>query len=130
MEQLMLHEPLTAPGKSDVIIALTDIQLHTNARPTGSLIRNVLKAIKNKVRGRVFFPIQNQVNRQDNLIEFSSTFPHNELEEFVRKCKAEGKRVFIQKPSAPLPIYLGNDTKEFMKSVKGQRIFRRFRKKD
>jgi hypothetical protein len=130
MEELRLHKPLTHPGPNDVIIALTDIQLHTNARPTGSLIRNVLKAIRNKTPGRIFFPIQNKVNQEDNVVRFDSTFPNNELMEFVRKCRAEGKRVFLQKPSAPLPVYAGKDTEEFMKSTKGQRILRRFRKRN
>jgi len=126
-EKLILHKPISPPNKGDIIIQLTDIQLHRNADKTDSPGKRVEHAIDNNKPGRIR---QKLLVKEGNIIQtpfFDTNDPS--LQAMVRKYQQQGKRVFIQKPPKEgLPVFLGDDAVQFMNSKKGKRILRKINK--
>lgn len=127
MEQkLVLHEAIHEPKNGDIILELTDVQLHTNARPTQSVSNTIQRSIENKTADRIFYPIlkKDEVSEKDTSVLTIQIFNEDDLMPLVQKYQSEGKRVFIKKPTAPLPTSLGSDSIEFLNSKKGKRVIR------
>lgn len=58
MEQkLVLHEAIHKPKLGDIIIEITDVQFHTNARVTNSQANTIDRSVQSNKPGRVFSPM-------------------------------------------------------------------------
>jgi len=128
-EQLIIHPAIHDPRNGDIIIELTDIQLHTNARITQSVGKTIERSIESNQPGRIFFPNKNHVRvLENNIVTFSAPiFDPNQMHSLIDNYRKQGKRVFIRKPKE-IPINPGKDTIDFIKSIKGRRILRRLEK--
>jgi hypothetical protein len=135
MEQrLQLNRVTQLPKKGEkvIVLKLTDIQLHSNARPTQSVGGAVRRSIENNKPGRIFSSLvkkQESVTNQ-NSIEFSMPFEMNDpvLKQTIHDYQKQGYRVMIQMPKSGLPIHLGKDAVDFMNSTRGKRILRKIKK--
>ena len=117
------------PKNGDVIIQLTDIQLHTNIRVPEFAGKTMSKKIEAMEPGRAIFPIPEQENNlkngEFNLMMNVVNDPH--LLAMVEKYQKEGKRVILSVPHN-MPVFLGKDAVQFMDSKQGRRIHRRTEK--
>ncbi|MFA5886294.1 MAG: hypothetical protein WC863_00780 [Patescibacteria group bacterium] len=129
MKILDIKTAQTPPKNGDVIIQLTDIQLHTNIRVPEFAGKSMSKKIEAMEPGRAIFPIPEQEtnlkNGEFNLMMNITNDPH--LLEMVEKYQKEGKRVIISVPHN-MPVFLGKDATQFMDSKQGRRIHRRIEK--
>ena len=129
-EELQLTEVTKQIKKSDKIIILefTDIQLHSNARISKSTGDTINRSIKNGKPGRIFSSLTTQTSSTNNkdLVTFQIPFDMKDpsLFKMVADYKKQGYRIMIKKPTAGIPIFLGNDANEFMNSKNGKRILR------
>ena len=111
-------------------ILLTDIMLHASPkRPStfGSKLKKAFNAIGQP--GRIY----QHIHKPEPVGENTNTFKMEILSqlqndpafvEYVEEERKNGFEVVIQIPKAGLPIVIGKDTVEFMKSKNGQRIIR------
>lgn len=131
MEQkLVLHPAIHRPCNGDIILKLTDIQFHTNARMTPSSSKTIKRSIESNQPGRIFSPLKSTVRVIENntVISIQELFNPDQLKSLVQEYQKQGKRVFIAKPKNGIPATLGRDAVEFMNSVKGRRALRRLEK--
>lgn len=131
MEQkLVLHPAIHKPSNGDIILQLTDIQLHTNARMTPSASKTIKRSIESNQPGRIFSPLKSTVEVIENntVISIKELFNPDQLKSLVQEYQKQGKRVFIAKPNNGIPATLGRDAVEFMNSIKGKRALRRLEK--
>jgi len=127
-QELQLTE-VTKPikkGEKIIILELTDIQLHSNARISKSTGDVIDRSIKNNKPGRIFSPLKNQTSSTDNKMTFEIPFNMQDpsLHKMIADYQKQGYRVMIKKPTSGLPILLGKDAQEFMESKNGKRILR------
>ncbi len=128
MEQkLVLHHAIHKPCKGDIILQLTDVQFHTNARMTPSVDKTIKRSIESNQPGRVFSPLSTAVRVIENntVISIKELFNPDQLKSLVEEYQKQGKRVFIAKPKNEIPVTLGRDAVEFVNSIKGKRVLRR-----
>lgn len=135
MEQsLQLNRVTQLPKKGEkvIILELTDIQLHSNARPTQSVGGAIRRSIENNKPGRIFSSLEKkqESSTDQNSIEFTMPFTMNDpvLKQTIHDYQQQGYRVLIQMPKSGLPIHLGKDAVEFMNSTRGKRILRKIKK--
>jgi hypothetical protein len=129
-EKLVIHPAIHDPCNGDIIIELTDFQLHTNARATQSVSKTIEHSIEANQPGRITFPNSNVRVLENNTVIFSMPiFNPDEMLPLIQRYREQGKRVFIRKPKE-LPVFTGKDTNEFMDSKKGKRILRRLEKQE
>mgnify|MGYP000629729990 CR=1 FL=1 len=119
-------------GEKVIVLQLTDIQLHSNARPTQSVGGVIKRSIENNKPGRIFSSLEKRenLNTDQNSTTFTIPFEINDpiLNQTINDYEQKGYRVEIQIPESGLPIYLGKDAVDFMDSVQGKRILRRIKK--
>jgi hypothetical protein len=135
MEQsLQLNRVTQFPkkGEKTIVLELTDIQLHSNARPTQSVGGAIRRSIENNKPGRIFSSLEKKQESvvDQNSIGFSIPFIMNDpvLKQTIHDYQKRGYRVMIQMPKSGLPIHLGKDTVDFMSSTRGKRILRKIQK--
>ena len=131
-ELVLAHEPIHGPNKNDIVIRLTDIQLHSNITPTSNLEKTVSKSVANNSEGRIFFedmksdPIMSIIH--NGVVMYTLPFlDQSQLQFMVKKFNSQGKRVFIEKPKK-LDIKLGKDSLQFLQSKNGKRVLRGMKK--
>lgn len=131
--RLHLKQVTTIPqGEKCLVLELTDIQLHTNARATQSAGKAIQRSVETNRPGRIFSPIAVKSQSENaQMRSFSAQLPYDQaMLDFVKGYNERGIRVFIQLPKRGLPVFAGKDTKEFVDSVKGHRILRRIRENE
>ncbi len=135
MEQsLQLNRVTQLPKKGEkvIVLELTDIQLHSNARPTQSVGGAIRRSIENNKPGRIFSSLEKKQESvtDQNSIEFSMPFVMNDpvLKQTIHDYQKQGYRVMIQISKSGLPIHLGKDAVDFMNSTRGKRILRKIEK--
>lgn len=135
MEQILQLNRVTKPikkGEKVIVLELTDIQLHMNARPTPSVGAVVQRSIEHSKEGRIFSPLQapKSEDGDSNSIHVELPFGVNDpkLQEAVCHYQQLGYRVMLGVPKH-MPIKLGRDVEEFMKSKNGKRLIRGLEKK-
>lgn len=127
--KLQIDVPKTGPNKGDIILNITDIQIHSNPRFTKSIGKVIDRSIKNDQPRRIYSPlvVSNQDNignneRKIQLINMVEKDP--DMLAMIEKYKQQGKRVFFRFPKEGVPVFPGKDTIEFMRSKHGKRILR------
>ena len=135
MEQsLQLNRVTQLPKKGEkvIVLELTDIQLHSNARLTQSVGGAIRRSIENNKPGRIFSSLdkRQESSVDQNSLEFSMPFVMNDpvLKQTIHDYQKQGYRVMIQMPKSGLPIHLGKDAVDFMNSTRGKRILRKMKK--
>ena len=135
MEQVLQLHRVTEPikkGEKVIILELTDIQLHTNARSTQSVGGVVQRSIEQNKPGRIFSPLEapNPASDAEQSIKVQLPFGVNDpkLQETICHYKHLGYRVMMRVPNH-MPIKLGKDAVEFMNSKNGKRVIRGLEKK-
>lgn len=135
MEKILQLNPISKPIKKSekvIVLELMDIQLHMNARSTPSVGAVVQRSIEHNKEGRIFSPLQapKSENGDNNSIRVELPFGVNDpkLQEAVRHYQKIGYRVMLGVPKY-MPIKLGKDAEEFMKSKNGKRLTRGLEKK-
>ena len=89
-----------------LIIPLTDIQLHSNENTNPqSFERKIEKCLKSQKPGRCYG--EGIKLNSDGTFEFSIPFPK----------EIKGRKVVFAIPKGGIPIYIGNDLREKMKSL-------------
>lgn len=130
MEQVLQLNRVTKPiqkGEKVIVLELTDIQLHMNARLTPSVGAVVQRSIEHNKEGRIFssLPSPRSEDSDSNSIRVELPFGANDpkLAEAVRHYQQLGYRVMLGVPKH-MPIKLGRDAVEFMNSKNGKRLIR------
>ncbi|HRY62403.1 MAG TPA: hypothetical protein P5056_01375 [Candidatus Paceibacterota bacterium] len=130
--QLNRVTQLPKKGEKVIVLELTDIQLHSNARPTQSVGGAIRRSIENNKPGRIFSSLEKKQESvtDQNSIEFSMPFVMNDpvLKQTIHDYQKQGYRVMIQISKSGLPIHLGKDAVDFMNSTRGKRILRKIEK--
>lgn len=123
--------PQTAPVKYKVI-QLTDFKLHTMPkRPTPSFGKEVRKAFQHNTPGRVYSTLPKpMVPKNDNSFILDILKLDPDFVKMVQEEEAKGYKVLISVPKEGVPVFLGEDTVEFLKSKNGGRILRKLDKKN
>lgn len=115
-------------------ILLTDIMLHSMPKKTSNFGSRLKRAFNSFNRpGRIYQPIEKIESKDEDPNSFNLSilsYLQNDpnFVKYVAEERAKGVEVVIQIPKAGLPIYMGEDMVEFMKSKNGQRIIRGFAK--
>lgn len=129
--QLNRVTKLPKKGEKIIVLQLTDIQLHSNVRPTKSVGGAIRRSIENNKPGRIFSSLEKQnLGAVQNSIEFNLPFVMDDpvLKQVIHDYQKQGYRVMLQMPKAGLPVHLGKDAVDFINSIKGKRILRKMKK--
>ncbi|MDD4901736.1 MAG: hypothetical protein PHE24_01230 [Patescibacteria group bacterium] len=131
IQKLELKPAQSAPGPEDIVLQMTDIQLHTNTRTTNEIGKFFKRLIFWKKPARLYSPLPPQEKNKEGIINFNIDMGLNDpvLQETINECRKQGRRVLISVPNN-VPILLGKDAVEFKNSVKGKRILRRLAKNE
>lgn len=128
--QLKLSPHITKPGEKVKIITITDIQFHSSKkRDTTSVGKAFGKSLKNETPGRIYRnnPEISDIDEKNKTFKLAIPDIISQDENLKREVKYWqdlGYKVLIEMPKE-IPIYAGNDLKEFMNSVNGKRIQRK-----
>lgn len=135
MEQkLQLNKVTELPKKGEkvIVLELTDIQLHSNVRPTKSVGAVIERSIKHSEPGRIYSPLEKPKNSDisQNSIPFTLPFSMEDptLKQTIQKYQQQGYRVLMKIPKEGLPVRLGKDAVDFMRSTTARRILRRVKR--
>lgn len=121
--RLELKPAVLKNGTKYRVIQITDIALHTAKKaPTASVGKKMLKAFETMEPDRVYIPIA----KGEFTLEFLRHDP--DLLALVKEEEAKGYKVLLSIPK-DLPLALGKDTIEFLKSKNGKRVLRGLAKK-
>ena len=119
--KLKINKPKSGPNKDDIILSITDVQLHTAKKRHGSISKTIKQSIEKNQPGRIYRNIEKNQGKKPTLKSLLLQDP--DLVEIIRKYNEQGKRVFIKVPK-DVPLLIGKDTNEFLKSKRGKRIIR------
>jgi len=119
--KLEINKPKSGPNKGDIILSITDIQLHTAKKRQGSIGKTIKQSVEKNQPGRIYSNIEEKQGNEPTLESLLLKDP--ELIETIRGYNEQGKRVFI-KVLKDVPLLTGKDTNEFVKSKRGKRIIR------
>ena len=123
------------PGVKCMVLRITDIQLHTSPkRPTESIGQKIMNAFRTGLPGRFYSkmekPAPSATNSNDNRLSITMMLQKDKkLAEAVEYYQNQGYKVLIELPKDGIPIYMGQDTKEFIHSKNGKRLLRGVDKK-
>lgn len=109
-------------------ILITDVMLHSNKYRPSNPAHAVETAFKKNGQGRIY----SKLNKPDEsskamVIEILKSDP--EFVNYIKEQEAQGYKVLVELPKDGVPMLLGPDTVDFLKSIKGKRILRRLAKK-
>lgn len=132
MEQILqLNKVTRLPQKGDKVIVLeiTDIQLHTNARPTQSVGGVIQRSMEQNKPGRIFSSLEKPQESSASIkVKFPFEMNDPVLKQTIHDYQKQGYRVMFKVPESGLPVFLGKDSINFMNSTRAKRILRRINK--
>jgi hypothetical protein len=126
MNELQLRPCKAVDGMKYKVIHLTDIKLHTAPkRPTPSLGKKVRKSFQNNAPGRVYdnLPKSLEIQNDSSFILHALQFDPDFVK-MVQEEESRGYKVLISMPKGGIPLFLGEDTIEFLGSKNGKRFLR------
>lgn len=113
------------------VIHFTDLQLHSRMKVTPSIGKKIQHAFNENVPGRIYAPLPKPSSEEAKTGTFKFTMDIDpELLKMIRKNEAEGYETIFTLPEGGAPIYLGDDTLQFLESKNGKRILRELDKKN
>jgi hypothetical protein len=125
----MAHKVIHPPKHGDIILEVTDIQVHTSSFRTSDFKKTVEKSTNKQEGGRLYSTFSRETNQMISVFEdgvIKSTLPYldqTQLTSLVKKYELEGKRVYLSIPKG-LTLSPGKDAIEFMNSKNGKRLAR------
>jgi hypothetical protein len=125
----MAHKVIHPPKHGDIILQVTDIQVHTGLFRTSDFTKTVEKSTNKQEGGRLYSTFSREANQMISVFEdgvIKSTLPYldqTQLTSLVKKYELEGKRVYLSIPKG-LTLSPGKDAIEFMNSKNGKRLAR------
>lgn len=127
--KLQIDTPKTGPNQGDIILNITDIQLHSNPRITKSVSKIIDRSIENDQPGRIYSQLevnnQSDTDNNEHKIQLINKIKQDpDMLAMIKKYNQQGKRVFIRFPKEGVPVFPGKDTLEFINSKNGKRIIR------
>ncbi len=132
MEQILQLNKVTQPlqkGEKVIVLELTDIQLHTNARPTQSVGGAIQRSIEQNKPGRIFSSLEKPQESSASIkVKFPFEMNDPVLKQTIHDYQKQGYRVILKVPESGLPVFLGKDSINFMNSTRAKRILRRINK--
>jgi hypothetical protein len=129
-----MKKPKSKPHKAKTlkskIIQLTDIQFHsTQKRPSLSIGKKIQTAFETNSSGRIYNALQNPASEQEpGTFTFTLDLDPSVIKK-IQEDQAKGHKVLITIPKGGIPLLLGEDTNEFLKSKNGKRLLRKIDKK-
>lgn len=130
--ELKLSPYIAKSGDKVKTITITDIQFHSSKkRDTTSVGKAFGKSLKNETPGRIYRnnPEISDIDEKNKTFKLAIPDIISQDENLKREVKYWqdlGYKVLIEIPKE-IPIYAGNDTKEFFESKNGKRIFRKIK---
>ena len=123
--ELQLNPFTPKPGSKYRVIQITDITFHTESRkPTISIGRKIMEAFRSNKPGRIYGSVDNSISSPEQQVATIDSIKKDpKLLEAIQEQEKNGYKVLLSIPKE-LPILAGSDTKEFIKSPKGQRLLR------
>ena len=116
-------------------ILITDIALHIQKRPTTSLGTKIKKSFETDKPGRIYAPLarntelSNEKENEESIKFVLDMFCKDpDFIKYVEEERKKGFEVTLQIPKSGIPIFMGDDTNEFINSKHGQRVLRRLAK--
>lgn len=122
------------PGMKYRTILLTDITLHTSQKRPSTFGEKMKKAFNAfGIPGRAYQPMSKPELKKENPGAFKMGILNHlqndpEFIKYVTEEREKGVEIVIQIPKAGVPVLAGEDTVEFINSIKGKRILRRLAK--
>ncbi|MFA6466763.1 MAG: hypothetical protein WCV71_02820 [Patescibacteria group bacterium] len=111
------------------VIQLTDFALHTSDKqPTKYIGKKVKHAFDQNRPDRVYGPIINNGHTPSADWFLENLYKDPSFIKLLQKEEKKGYKVLISIPKDGLPIAIGKDTENFIKSKNGQRIIRKLAK--
>lgn len=124
-QQIQLKPFVAKDGQKYKIIQLTDIALHTSEkRLTPSHGEKISKSFDRMESGRIYSPIGQNTLGPDGSIDLNILNFDENFIRMVREEEAKGYKVLIARPKQGIPVVLGSDTTEFIRSKNGKRVLR------
>jgi hypothetical protein len=124
--ELQLKPFVRKDGFKYKIITITDIALHTaKKKSTSSLGEKIKKSFITGEPGRVYAPIQKpSPSFGGNMLILDMIKKDPVFLKMVQEEEKKGYKILVALPNEGIPIFAGEDTKDFIKSKKGKRILR------
>ncbi len=122
--RLEIKKPKNKPNSNDIVLSVTDVQLHTTEKRQGSISKTIAKSVKNNKPGRIYSTIDKDKGNEP-ILEMLLKDP--DFTDMIRKYNEQGIRIFVEVPKN-VPMLVSKDTEEFINSKKGKRIIRGFAK--
>jgi len=136
MENYLKFEPTQRKeGMKYKPILITDIFLHIQKRPTTSLGNKIKKSFETGKPGRIYAPMVRSSELSEEkgteegirfILDMFSKDP--DFIKYVEEERKKGFEVTLQIPKSGIPIFMGDDTNDFINSKHGQRVLRRLAK--
>lgn len=116
-------------GQKYKVIHITDIMLHTAVKRSSSAGKKIKEAMETGNPGRVYSPLKPKViDDEQKTIAIQILQNDPEFIQMVHDYEAEGFKVLLSFPKEGIPVFIGEDTKDFIESTKGKRVLRRLAK--
>jgi hypothetical protein len=126
MEKQLQSQPFVKKeGVKYKMIQITDIMLHTAMRrATISAGEKIRESFERNEPGRIYSPLEKPSSKDDKtfFIEILKNDP--EFIKMAQECEAQGYKLVTAFPNEGIPIFAGEDTKQFLKSKNGKRFLR------
>lgn len=113
------------------VIHFTDLQLHSRMRVTPSIGKRIQQAFQENIPGRIYAPLPKPTPEEVKTGTLTFTMDIDpELRKMIQQNEAEGYETIFSLPEGGAPVYLGDDTHQFLESKNGKRILRELDKKN
>jgi hypothetical protein len=124
--ELQLKPFVRKDGFKYKIITITDIALHTaKKKSTSSLGEKIKKSFITGEPGRVYAPIQKpSPSFGGNMLILDMIKKDPVFLKMVQEEEKKGCKILVALPKSGIPVFAGEDTKDFIISKKGKRILR------
>ncbi len=124
--KLQFNPFIKKEGQKYKIIAVTDIQYHSNTkRPTNFIGKLAEKNQGSSTPYRAFTEMKDWNVTREKQKEMIVELLQNDQSyiDFIKDQEEKGYKILLEIPD-PIPLRLGADTEEFLNSKKGKRIIR------
>lgn len=116
-------------GMKYKVIQLTDIKLHTTTMKPSSIGKNIKKSLQTGEPGRIYNHLSKQWCKDNYRLVILDIVKNDPIFlETIQDYEKDGYKILIEIPKEGLPVYFGEDTKEFLTSKNGKRLIRGFEK--
>lgn len=107
------------------IIHITDIMLHTAVRRAPSSVSQKIKeSLENGEPGRTYSSLEKPSHEDQKTFAIQILKTDPDFTRMVQGYEDQGYKIVLSFPKGGIPIFAGEDTKQFLKSKNGKRFLR------